>query len=163
MQVSLEHKRLCRIGPPRRQALSAVSTLRCLPGGLLLVGGAEGRLIAVDTAQPERQVAGKMPLTVAAEARLPDGISSIAVHPSTGEVVVGTRKSDMFRISLTEQVRLPSKQESCHWLILAHKKGCPIDSLSESSLSPCWAFIKMSCCTQRFTLSGCREARLPTS
>lgn len=68
------------------------------------MGGAEGRLITVDTAQPERQAAGKMPLFAAAEASFPDGISSIAVHPPSGEIVVGTRKSDMYRVGLTGQV-----------------------------------------------------------
>lgn len=75
------------------------------------MGGAEGRLIAVDTAQPEQQAAGKMPLSVAAKARLPDGISSIAVHPSSGEIILGTRKSDIFRVSLHGQVSLSLKQQ----------------------------------------------------
>ncbi|CAL8460541.1 g70 [Coccomyxa elongata] len=128
-EVSIGHKRLCRIGPPRRQALSAVSTLRCLPGGLLLVGGAEGRLIAVDTAQPEQQAAGKTPLFAAAEACFPDGISSIAVHPSSGEIVVGTKKSDMYRVGLigqgsaiTQELRHSAHSSAVHDVVFPH--GC---------------------------------------
>lgn len=113
MQVSTQHKRLCRSGPPRKQALSAVSALKCLPGVFLLVGGGEGRLIALDTAQPEQPAAGKAPLSVSAEARLPDGVSSIAVHPATGELVVGTKRSDMFRISLDRQVMTVKSPCTC--------------------------------------------------
>ncbi len=75
------------------------------------MGGGEGRLIAIDTAQSEQQqqAAGRGPLSIMAEARLPDGVTSIAVHPSSGEVVVGTRKSDMFGVTLDRQVSIATQ------------------------------------------------------
>ena len=69
------------------------------------MGGGEGRLLAMDTVQPEQQqTAGRSPLSILAETRLPDGITSIAVDSSSGEVVVGTKKSDIFGVTMDRQV-----------------------------------------------------------
>lgn len=93
------------------------------------MGGGEGRLLAMDTAQPQQQqTAARSPLSILAETRLPDGITSIAVHPSMGELIVGTRKSDMFGVILDRQVRIASQMRAAAELILFDGTICTEDA-----------------------------------
>jgi hypothetical protein len=92
--------RLFRRGPARKHCLSRVVALCCLPGAVLVVGGAEGRLLALDTGRTDFR--GRLlPL---AETRLPDGITSVALGPSDSQLRVATTSSDLFRITLDRQV-----------------------------------------------------------
>lgn len=105
VQISTGHLRLLRHGPGRKQCLSKVTALCCLPGDILVAGGPEGRLLALDTARPRD---GKAVLPVVADTRLPDGINSIAQHPSGATLSVGTKVGDLFSVTLDPQVPMSS-------------------------------------------------------
>ena len=48
MQVSTQSMQLVKLGPRPRQALSSVEALWCLSDSIVLAGGPEGRLLALD-------------------------------------------------------------------------------------------------------------------
>ena len=48
MQVSTQSMQLVKLGPKPRQALSSVEALCCLSDSIVLAGGPEGRMLALD-------------------------------------------------------------------------------------------------------------------
>ncbi|CAK0787486.1 hypothetical protein CVIRNUC_010706 [Coccomyxa viridis] len=114
IQVSTQSMQLVKLGPKPRQALSSVEALYCLSDIIVLAGGPEGRVLALDV--QARTFTGEQPkskghrgraadvLALVADHCLPDGITTLCPSSSPGmPIMAGTRAGDVFCLSLTKQ------------------------------------------------------------